>query len=59
MADGLFTDGPTKSGEEQSKFQVEHPVQTTPGKLSAKDTAAGVFLVTIAVLGLFINQDVR
>jgi hypothetical protein len=34
-------------------------VQTTPGKLSAKDTAAGVFLVTIAVLGLFINQDVR
>jgi len=38
-------------------MQIEHPVQTTPGKLSAKNIAAGVFLVAIAVLGLFINQE--
>jgi hypothetical protein len=38
-------------------MQKEHPVQTTPGKLNANDIAAGMFLVAIAILGLFLNQE--
>lgn len=38
-------------------MQNEQPVQTTSRKLNAKDITAGAFLVGIACLGLFLNQE--
>jgi hypothetical protein len=38
-------------------MQKEHPMQTTPGKPSAKVIVAGMLLVAITILGLFLNQE--